>query len=223
MSKVTFISERKRRINFFHINFLCRPSSPGLSQGQTGFVPGTNPGLPGFQCKIRRKPGFVPGFHRVCPRNKPGVKSPDKPGAVPRPTGQKSLCSCAFFLPDLCDNTVAGLAPWRDIALSLVCQGQTRVCRASTVQNKEEKPGLSQDFTGFVPGTSPVWNPRDKPGAVPRPTGQKSLCLCAFFLLDLCDNTVAGLAPRRYIALSLVCGHMILPFALAPLLNLPKR
>ena len=29
-------SERKRHINFFHINFLCRPSSPGLSlRGQT--------------------------------------------------------------------------------------------------------------------------------------------------------------------------------------------
>ena len=36
-------SERKRHINIFHINFLCRPSTPGcLSQGQTGFVPGTN-------------------------------------------------------------------------------------------------------------------------------------------------------------------------------------
>ena len=28
-------SERKRHINSYHINFLCRPSSPGLSQGQT--------------------------------------------------------------------------------------------------------------------------------------------------------------------------------------------
>ena len=28
------------------------------------------------------------------------MKSPDKPGVVPRPTGQKSLCLCAFFLPD---------------------------------------------------------------------------------------------------------------------------
>ena len=43
-------SERKRHINFFHINFLCRPSSPGLSQGQTGFVPGTNPVKSGFHC-----------------------------------------------------------------------------------------------------------------------------------------------------------------------------
>ena len=41
-------SERKRHINFFHINFLCLPSSPGLSQGQTGFVPGTNPVKSGF-------------------------------------------------------------------------------------------------------------------------------------------------------------------------------
>ena len=65
-------SERKRHINVFHSNFLCRPSSPGLSQGQTGFVPKTNP-----------------------------VKSPDKPGVVPRPTGQKKLCLCDFsFLPE---------------------------------------------------------------------------------------------------------------------------
>ena len=29
------ISERKRHINFLHINFLCRLSAPGLWQGQT--------------------------------------------------------------------------------------------------------------------------------------------------------------------------------------------
>ena len=44
------VSERKRHINFIHINFLCRPSSPGLSLGQTGFVPGTNPVKSGFHC-----------------------------------------------------------------------------------------------------------------------------------------------------------------------------
>ena len=42
-------SERKRHINFFHINSL-RPSSPGLSLGQTGFVPGTIPVKSGFHC-----------------------------------------------------------------------------------------------------------------------------------------------------------------------------
>ena len=35
------ISSGKRHINFKHINSFCRPSSPGLSQGRTGFVPGT--------------------------------------------------------------------------------------------------------------------------------------------------------------------------------------
>ena len=65
--------ERKRHINVFHINFLCRPSSPGSSQGQTGFVPGTNPVKSGLSlCKIRRNPGFVPCFHRLCPRDEPG-------------------------------------------------------------------------------------------------------------------------------------------------------
>ena len=46
----TILSERKRHINYFHINFLCRPSPPGLSLGQTGFVPGTNPVKSGFHC-----------------------------------------------------------------------------------------------------------------------------------------------------------------------------
>ena len=49
------------------------PVVPGLSQGQTG--------LP--LCKIRRKPGFVPGTEWVCPRDKSGL-SWDNPGVVPR-------------------------------------------------------------------------------------------------------------------------------------------
>ena len=88
----TVPGEQKRHINFFHVNFLCRPLAPGLSQGQTGFA-----GLP--LCKIRRKPGFVqvftgfvPGTHRVCPE--------DKPGVVPRPTGQKSLCLCVRWIQE---------------------------------------------------------------------------------------------------------------------------
>ena len=72
-----------------------------------GFVPGTTKGLSqgqyGFArlplCKIRRKPGFVPGFHRVVPGTN-RVCPQDKPGENPRPTGQKSLCLCAFFLPE---------------------------------------------------------------------------------------------------------------------------
>ena len=43
--------------------------------------------------------------------------------------------------------------------------------------------GLSQGQPGFVPGTNWVC-PWDKPGVVPRATGPKSLCLCAFFLPD---------------------------------------
>ena len=54
-------------------------------------------------------PGIVPGTNWVCPWNKPGeiglplCKIRRKPGFVPRPTGQKSLCLCAFFLPE-CDT-----------------------------------------------------------------------------------------------------------------------
>ena len=71
---------------------LCLPPFvPGMSQGQTG--------LP--LCKIRRKPGFVPGTTPLCPGDKPGLSRGHSRG-VPRPTGPKSLCLCAFFLPELC-------------------------------------------------------------------------------------------------------------------------
>ena len=44
-------SERKRHINSFHINFLCRPLAPGVVPGaKPGLSQGTNPALPGFQC-----------------------------------------------------------------------------------------------------------------------------------------------------------------------------
>ena len=89
------LGPRKRKAHkLFHINFLCRPSSPGLSQGWPRVCPRDKPGFAGLPlCKIRTKPGFVPGTNRVCPR--------DKPGENPRPTWQKSLCLCAFFLPEI--------------------------------------------------------------------------------------------------------------------------
>ena len=74
---------------------LCAFSFPELGQTRVCRASTQNP-----LCKIRRKPGFVPGFHRICPRDKPGNPRA-KPGVVPRPTGQKSLCLCAFFLPEL--------------------------------------------------------------------------------------------------------------------------
>ena len=43
------------------------------------------------------------------------------------------------------------------------------------------KPGVSQVFTGFVPGTNPVKSPGQTRG-VPRPTGQKNLCLCVIWI-----------------------------------------
>ena len=56
-------SERKRHINFRHINFLCRPSSPGLFQGQT------NPVKSGFHCV---KQGENPGLSQVFTGFVPG-------------------------------------------------------------------------------------------------------------------------------------------------------
>ena len=42
------------------------------------------------------------------------MKSRDKPGVVPRPTGHKSLCLCAFFLPDDLTITAADSHAVRD-------------------------------------------------------------------------------------------------------------
>ena len=82
--------ERIRHINFFSHKLFVPPFVPGIVPGTNWVCPRDKPGFAGLPlCKIRRKPGFVPG-----------LKSPDKPGVVPRPTGQKSLCLCAFFLPD---------------------------------------------------------------------------------------------------------------------------
>ena len=93
-------SERKRHINSFHINFLCRPSSPGLSQGLTGFVPGTNPVKSGFHHVNKEKTQVCPRFSPDLSRGQTRWNPRDKPGVVPRPTGQKSLCLRAFFLPE---------------------------------------------------------------------------------------------------------------------------
>ena len=59
-------SERKRHINSFHINFLCRPSSPGLSQVFTGFVPGTNPVKSPGQTRGRPKTNRPKKFMFMC-------------------------------------------------------------------------------------------------------------------------------------------------------------
>ena len=60
-----------------------------------------------------------------------------------------------------------------------IVPGTNRVKSGFHCVKEGENPGLSQVFTGFVPGTNPVKSP-DKPGVVPRPTGQKSfmfMCL----------------------------------------------
>ena len=53
-------------------------------------------GLP--LCKLRRKPGFVPGFHRVCPRDKPGVV----PGTNPVKTQDQPDKKVYVYVPFSC-------------------------------------------------------------------------------------------------------------------------
>ena len=60
------------------------------SRDKPGFA-----GLPLY--KVRRKPGFVPGFHRVRSKDKPGL-SPGLPGVVPRATGLESSCFMCLIL-----------------------------------------------------------------------------------------------------------------------------
>ena len=65
---------------------MCRPSSLGLSQGRPRVCPRVcdKPGFAGLPlCKIRRNLGlfFVPGFHRICPRDKPGEIPGTDPGS----------------------------------------------------------------------------------------------------------------------------------------------
>ena len=66
----------------------CPRDKLGLSPGQSGFVPGTNPGFsPYFTAEAQ----FVPGTNPVCPWDIPGTKG-----------GRKSLCVkslCASFVP----------------------------------------------------------------------------------------------------------------------------
>ena len=58
--------------------------------------------------------------------------------------------------------------------------GQTQVCRASTVQNKEKTPGLSQVFTEFVSGTNPVKSPGQTRGRPKTNRTKKFMFMCLF-------------------------------------------
>ena len=127
---------QKRHINIWHINFLCRHSppvcprdKPGLSQGQTG--------LP--LCKIRRKPRFVPGTNPLCPGDKPGLSRGHSRG-VPRATGPKSLCLCAFFLPEA---RLKNPIPEGDLELfqSLGPQGSSQRKKTRNSKKKQGKEG----------------------------------------------------------------------------------
>ena len=111
------------------VNFFCRPSSPGLSQGQTRFVPRTN-----WVCHRDKlsfhyvksgenlgfslgQSGFVQRTNLVCPW--------DNPGVVPRATGPKSLCSdlfCADFGKEFPSRTLWKGPSWTcPIPSSVLC------------------------------------------------------------------------------------------------------
>ena len=79
-------------------------------------------GLP--LCKIRRKPGFVPGTNPLCPGDKPGLSRGHSRG-VPRATGPKSLCLCAFFLPEYGPENMIVKAATPDMVLNPLCDPNT--------------------------------------------------------------------------------------------------
>ena len=95
-------SERKRHINFFHINFPGPPFVPGIVPGTNRVCPRDKPGEIGLPlCKIRRKPGFVPGFHRICPRDKPG-EIPGQTRGRPKTNRTKKFMLMCLFLAWVC-------------------------------------------------------------------------------------------------------------------------
>ena len=65
------VQRAKKAHKLFSHKLSVPPFVPGLSLGQTGFVPGTNPVRSGFHCvnKVRRKPGCVPSFHRISEKS----------------------------------------------------------------------------------------------------------------------------------------------------------
>ena len=173
------LSERKRHINFFHINFLCRPSSPGLSLGFHRVCPRDKSGEIGLPlCKIRRKPGCVPGFHRICPRDKrgeiPGTRSLGngvrKNGVRNRVRIDDAGSILKFRIGFPFGENPAGFCKSVWLPESIL---SFRIGSVSSI-------GGSIAATLFAATFSD--SQREKPGVVPRPTGQKSLCLCAFFL-----------------------------------------
>ena len=157
------------------------PFVPGSVPGINWVCPRDKSGFAGLPwCKIRRKPGFVPGFHRVCPRDKPG----EIPGTNPP---RLSIPGCLSRARSVLDTGVERRGAGR---------GRSRHRRAPF-----SPPSLGGGERG---GNHPQCQTRPSPypppssarikcpkirafdgsgkGVVPRPTGQKKLCLCAFFL-----------------------------------------
>ena len=93
-----------------------------MSPGQTGFVPGTNWASP---VENKEKTWVCPWANPLCPGDKPSLSRGHSRG-VPRATGPKSLCLCAFFLPDVC--WFSGYAP---LILALLSGGKFSLRRLS--------------------------------------------------------------------------------------------
>ena len=163
-------SERKRHISFYHISFLCRPSSPELSQGRW---------LP--SCKIRRKPGCVPGTRFV-------PNSQGQTGSVAGKCHEKADEDDNFTsLLQVLQTFEASKAPF----LTLRVATPSMAPRQAPLEMSKNTPQVSSDLRD--PQES-FW---EGPGVVTRATGPKSLCLCAFFLPDLSISQVVILGTTR--------------------------
>ena len=93
-------SRAKKAHKLFSHKLSVPPFVPGIVPGTNRVCPRDKPGEIGLPlCRIRRIPGFVPVFHRICPRDKLGLSLGQIRWKL-GPTGQKSLCLCAFFLPE---------------------------------------------------------------------------------------------------------------------------
>ena len=133
-------SERKRHINSFHINFLCRPSAP---LGQTRVCPRDKPG-----CKIRRQPGFVPDFYWICPRDKPGEMPGTNPGSCQDQPDKKVY----VYVPVSCLNIAFG--PHTRPHFGPQKRAYVRHPLTERMQRKMHMPWSTKLFDGA--GTTPI-------------------------------------------------------------------
>ena len=91
-------SKRRRHTNSLTHKLSMPPFVPGFVPGTNWVCPWDKPGFAGLPlCKIRRKPGFVPGFTGLVAGTNP-VKSPGQTRGRPKTNRTKKFMFMCLFL-----------------------------------------------------------------------------------------------------------------------------